>query len=101
MTFASDQKRASLPIKGPPGCRRPAVVPKASRPAGGIRMERGKMDAGLQAAYPDRRTSIWCGMASRTFEPLARRLCKTVHELMAAPPDQWVALSTAAKAMNV
>ena len=40
-------------------------------------------------------------MASRTFEPLARRLCKTVHELMAAPPDQWVALSTAAKAMNV
>jgi hypothetical protein len=40
-------------------------------------------------------------MASRTFEPLARRLCKTVHGLSETPPTQWVALSTAAKTMNV
>jgi hypothetical protein len=59
------------------------------------------MVAKAQDAYRHRFASIWCGMASRTFDPLARRLCKTVHQLMEAPPDQWVALSKAAKEMNV
>jgi hypothetical protein len=40
-------------------------------------------------------------MASRSFEPLARRLCKVVHDSMEAPPHDWVALTRAANDINV
>ena len=38
---------------------------------------------------------------ARTFEPLARRLCKAVHDLMDVPPNDWVPLKRAAAEMNV
>ena len=38
---------------------------------------------------------------ARTFEPLARRLVKAVHDLMEAPPNAWVAESSAATEINV
>jgi hypothetical protein len=38
---------------------------------------------------------------ARTFEPLARRLCKAVHDLMEAPPNAWVSESNAATEINV
>jgi hypothetical protein len=38
---------------------------------------------------------------ARTFEPLARRLCKAVHDLTDAPPDDWVPLKRAALEINV
>lgn len=38
---------------------------------------------------------------ARTYEPLARRLCKAVHDLSEAPPDKWVPVKEAATAINV
>src|SRR5205807_4176035 len=38
---------------------------------------------------------------ARTFEPLARRLIKAVHDLSQEPPQDWVTLKTAVKAINV
>ena len=38
---------------------------------------------------------------ARTFEPLARRLVKAVHDLMEAPPNAWVSESNAAIQINV
>jgi len=38
---------------------------------------------------------------ARTFEPLARRLVKAVHDLMESPPNAWVAESNAATEINV
>jgi hypothetical protein len=38
---------------------------------------------------------------ARTFEPLARRLIKAVHDLSQDPPQDWVTLKTAVKAINV
>ena len=38
---------------------------------------------------------------ARLFEPLARRLCKAVHDLTDAPPDDWVPLKRAALEINV
>jgi hypothetical protein len=40
-------------------------------------------------------------MAYRSYEPLARRLCKAVNDIMAAAPNAAVALSQAAKEINV
>lgn len=38
---------------------------------------------------------------ARTFEPLARRLIKAVHDLTQAPPNEWVPLNKAATVINV
>ncbi len=40
-------------------------------------------------------------MLSRSFDPLARRLCKTVYDIAAARPTDWVALSQIADAFDV
>ena len=38
---------------------------------------------------------------ARTFEPLARRLIKAVHDLMGVPPNAWVSERDAATVINV
>ena len=38
---------------------------------------------------------------ARTFEPLARHLCKAVHDLTDASPDEWVPLKRAVLEINV
>jgi hypothetical protein len=38
---------------------------------------------------------------ARTFEPLARRLIKAVHDLAADPSNEWVPLKKAASVINV
>lgn len=38
---------------------------------------------------------------ARTYEPLARRLCKAVHDLSEVPPDKWVPVTEAATVINV
>jgi hypothetical protein len=38
---------------------------------------------------------------ARTFEPLARRLCKALYDLMPGQTAQWVSVSSAAKEINV
>lgn len=38
---------------------------------------------------------------ARTFEPLARRLCKSLHAFTGDNPDQWVSVAQAAKLINV
>ena len=38
---------------------------------------------------------------ARTFDPLARRLCKAVHDLMKSPPHDGVLLDRATAQMNV
>ena len=38
---------------------------------------------------------------ARTYEPLARRLCKAVHDLSEVPPNKWVPVKEAATAINV
>jgi len=38
---------------------------------------------------------------ARTYEPLARRLCKAVHDLSEIPQNKWVPVKDAATAINV
>jgi hypothetical protein len=38
---------------------------------------------------------------ARTYEPLARRLCKAVLDLSEVPPNKWVPVKEAATAINV
>jgi hypothetical protein len=38
---------------------------------------------------------------ARTFEPLARRLIKAVHDLSGDPSNEWVPLKSAASIINV
>jgi len=38
---------------------------------------------------------------ARTFEPLARRLIKAVHDLTGNPSNEWVPLKSAATVINV
>ncbi len=38
---------------------------------------------------------------ARTYEPLARRLCKAVHDLSDVPPTKWVPVKEAATVINV
>ena len=38
---------------------------------------------------------------ARTFEPLARRLIKAVHDLAGDPSTEWVPLKKAASVINV
>ena len=38
---------------------------------------------------------------ARTYDPLARRLCKAVHDLSEVPPNKWVPVKEAATAINV
>jgi hypothetical protein len=38
---------------------------------------------------------------ARTFEPLARRLCRALYDLMPGQAAQWVSVSRAAKEINV
>jgi hypothetical protein len=40
-------------------------------------------------------------MDSRSYATLARRFCKAVHDLMNAPPDNWVAIKEVAAHMDV
>ena len=38
---------------------------------------------------------------ARTYEPLARRLCKAVNDLSEVPPNRWVPVKDAATVINV
>jgi hypothetical protein len=38
---------------------------------------------------------------ARTFEPLARRLCKSLHAFTEGKPDQWVSVAQVSKIINV
>ncbi len=38
---------------------------------------------------------------ARTFEPLARRLCRALYDIAAGKQSQWVSVAEAAKQINV
>jgi len=48
-----------------------------------------------------RRVVCVCRVMARTYEPLARRLCKAVHDLSDVPPTKWVPVKEAATVINV
>lgn len=54
----------------------------------------------LPSPYYRRVAHVCSGMA-RTYEPLARRLCKAVHDLSEVPSNKWVPVTEAATVINV